>query len=143
MFQLSTLPPNPLRQNKIFPKGHAVVLNPFQSVRGIKSQILDGKTPEITISQARIFVASIDPSLPLGLRDRAILGTFITTGYRVRALCRLWLRGFRPQEDGRTFRFREKNGKEREIPVRHDLDEWTDEYLQAAGIAGDPPDSPF
>ena len=47
---------------------HAVVLNPFQSVRGIKCQILDGKTPEITISQARILVASIDLSLPIGLR---------------------------------------------------------------------------
>lgn len=122
---------------------HAVVLNPFQSVRGIKYQVLDGKTPEITISQARILVASIDLRFPVGVRDRAILGTFITTGCRVGALCRLRIGDLRPQEDGRAFRFREKNGKEREIPVRSDLDEWLDEYLQATGIAGAPPDSPL
>ena len=122
---------------------HAVVLNPFQSVRGIKNQILDGKTPEITISQARILVASIDLSLPIGLRDRAILGTLITTGCRVGALCRLRVGDLSPQEDGRSFRFREKNGKEREIPVRQDLDEWIAEYVNAAGIADDPPGSPL
>ena len=117
---------------------HAVVLNPFHSVRGIKYKVIDGKTPEITIAQARTLVASIDLSLPIGLRDRAILGTMITTGCRVGALCRLRLRDLQPHEDGRTFRFREKNGKEREIPVRHDLDQWIDAYLQVAGIAGDP-----
>ena len=32
------------------------------------------------------------------------------------------------------LRFREKGGKQREIPVRHDLDEWTSAYLEAAHI---------
>ena len=27
--------------------------------------------------------------------------------------------------------------------MRNDLDEWVEKYLQAAGIAGDPPDSPL
>ena len=122
---------------------HAVVLNPFHSVRGIKYQVLDGKTPEITISQARILVASIDLRPPVGVRDRAILGTMITTGCRVGALCRLRIGDLRPQEDGRTFRFREKNGKEREIPVRDDVDGWISQYIQVARIGGDPPDSPL
>ena len=30
---------------------HAVVLNPFHSVRGIKYKVIDGKTPEITIAR--------------------------------------------------------------------------------------------
>ena len=97
---------------------HAVVLNPFHSVRGIKYQVLDGKTPESTIPQARILVAAIDLSLPIGVRDRAILGTLITTGCRIGALCRLRLGDVRELEDGKVFRFRVKNGKEREIPVR-------------------------
>ena len=122
---------------------HAVVLNPFHSVRGIKYQVLDGKTPEITIPQARILVAAIDLSLPIGVRDRAILGTLITTGCRIGALCRLRLGDVRELEDGKVFRFREKNGKEREIPVRQDLDGWIEEYKQVAGITGDPPGSPL
>ena len=123
---------------------HAVILNPFTSVRGIKYQVLDGKTPEITIPQARVLVASIDLSLPLGVRDRAILGTLITTGCRIGALCRLRLGDVRDVDDGKVFRFREKNGKEREIPVRRDLDGWIEEYKQIAGITDDdPPDSPL
>lgn len=122
---------------------HAVVLNPFTSVRGIKYQVLDGKTPEITIPQARILVAAIDVTAPSGLRDRAILGTMITTGCRIGALARLRLGDLRAQDDGKVFRFREKNGKEREIPVRQDLDGWIEEYMQAAGITQDPPGAPL
>ena len=32
------------------------------------------------------------------------------------------------------MRFREKGGKQREIPVRHDLDGWIDAYLEAGKI---------
>ena len=39
--------------------------------------------------------------------------------------------------------FAEKRGKEREIPVRHDLDAWLRAYLDAAGIADDPKASPL
>ena len=34
----------------------------------------------------------------------------------------------------RVLRFREKGGKQREIPVRHDLDEWITAYLEAGRI---------
>ena len=65
---------------------HAVVLNPFHSVRGIQHPVIDGKTPEITVPQARLLFAAIDLDSPMGLRDRAILGTLITTGSRIGAL---------------------------------------------------------
>ena len=54
---------------------HAVVLNPFHSVRGIQHQVIDGKTPEISLSQARRLFAAIELDSPMGLRDRAMLGT--------------------------------------------------------------------
>ena len=38
-----------------------------------------------------------------------------------------WFLEFCEHEEGRLFRFREKNGKRREIPVRDDLDEWIGE----------------
>ena len=50
---------------------HAVVLNPFHSVRGIQHQVLDGKTPEISLSQARrLFAAMLKRRLAaVGLPD--------------------------------------------------------------------------
>ena len=38
---------------------HAVGLNPFHSVRGVQHQVLDGKTPEISLPQARRLFAAI------------------------------------------------------------------------------------
>ncbi len=31
---------------------HVCILNPASSVRGVKDQVIEGKTPEITIEQA-------------------------------------------------------------------------------------------
>ena len=41
------------------------------------------------------------------------------------------------------LRFREKGGKMREIPVRHDLEAWLLEYLVAAGIGGEDDKTPL
>ena len=60
----------------------------------------------------------------VGLRDRAVLGVLAYTGAPVRA-------------SARTLRFREKGGKDREIPVRHDLESWLREYIDVAGIEND------
>ena len=40
---------------------HAVVLNPFASVRGVKYSAVDGKTGQITVSQAKKLFKSLDP----------------------------------------------------------------------------------
>ncbi|MDE0354702.1 MAG: tyrosine-type recombinase/integrase [Gemmatimonadota bacterium] len=122
---------------------HVVLLNPFQSVRGIKHNPLDGKTPELTVSQARMLLASFDLSTHVGRRDRALFGTMITTGCRVGALARLRVGDLSDTSHGRVFRFREKNGKERDIPVRSDLDGWLEEYMQADVFTSAPPDSPL
>src|SRR5258708_3935019 len=38
---------------------HVVILNPASSVRGVKDEVIEGKTPEITLEQARTLLASI------------------------------------------------------------------------------------
>jgi integrase/recombinase XerD len=116
---------------------HAVVLNPFASVAGIKHSVTEGKTAELAIEQARKLFASIDAGNVIGLRDRAILGVLAYTGARVGAVAKLRLSDYRNLGDGRVLRFREKGGKDREIPVRHNLAAWLDEYMSAAGIAED------
>ena len=122
---------------------HAVALNPFGSVRGRKHAVIDGKTPELTIQQARGLLGSLDLSHVVGLRDRAVLGTLTYTGARVGALARLRLQDLRDQGEHRVLRFSEKGGKEREIPVRHDLDEWISAYLEAGQLKTDPKNAPL
>ena len=79
----------------------------------------------------------------MGLRDRALLGTLAYTGARIGAVARLWRGDLEDQAPQRVLRFREKGGKQREIPVRHDLDRWLGEYLDAAGIKVDPKETPL
>jgi site-specific recombinase XerD len=59
---------------------HVVPLNSFASVRGIKHSVTEGKTPELSIEQARKLFRSIDISNVVGLRDRALLGVLAYTG---------------------------------------------------------------
>ena len=113
---------------------HAVALNPFSSVRGRKHAVVDGKTPELAPGQARALLRSLDLSHVVGLRDRAVLGVLTYTGARVGALARLRRGDLQERETQRVLRFREKGGKQREIPVRHDLDEWISAYLEAGRV---------
>ena len=84
--------------------------------------MIEGKTPEITIEQARTLLRSVDTGHVVGLRDRAILATLAYTACRAGAVAKLRLGDF--QHDGTQYvlRFQEKGGKSREIPVRHDLE---------------------
>lgn len=136
---------------------HVVILNPAASVKGVKDTVVEGKTPEITIDQARKLLASIKLSrqvktkggepvempLVVGLRDRAILATLAYTACRAGAVAKLRLGDF--QDDGTQYvlRFQEKGGKSREIPVRHDLEGFILAYIDAAGIAGEARESPL
>lgn len=108
---------------------HAVLLNPFDSIRGPPRASLDGKTPEITPAQATYLLESVDCSRPVGVRDRAILGTLAGTGARVGAVAKLRMRDLRDYGEYRSLRFAEKRGKEREIPLRLDLNQWIQAYL--------------
>jgi len=61
---------------------HAIVLNPALSVRGERYATIEGRTPEISIAQARTLLASVNTSHVVGLRDRAILAALIYTSSR-------------------------------------------------------------
>ena len=121
----------------------AVPLNPFLSVRGRKQDTAGGKTPGLSIQQARDLLGSIDTSHVVGLRDRALLGTLAYTGARIGAVARLRRGDLDDQGTRPVLRFGEKGGKQREIPVRHDLNRWLGEYLEAAGISEDPKETPL
>jgi integrase/recombinase XerD len=122
---------------------HVCLLNPAASVKGVKEQVIEGKTPEITLEQARTLMRSIDTGHVVGLRDRAILATLAYTVCRAGAVAKLRLGDY--QHDGTQYvlRFQEKGGKSREIPVRHDLEGQIRAYLDAAGIEAENKDRPL
>ena len=117
---------------------HAVLLNPFHSVRGVRHPLGEGRTPEASVQQARQLLASIKTEDVYGLRDRAVLGTLICTGARVGAISRLRIQDLRDHGDHRALQFAGKGEESREIPVRHDLDEWIAAYLERTGLAEAP-----
>jgi integrase/recombinase XerD len=136
---------------------HVVILNPAASVRGVKDETAEGKTPEMAIEQGRTLMQAIrvtetvkndqgeevERPLVVGMRDRAILATLRFTACRAEAVAKLRLGDF--QHDGSQYvlRFQEKGGKSREIPVRHDLEGIILAYVEAAGSAGEAKDRPL
>jgi site-specific recombinase XerD len=136
---------------------HVVLLNPAASVKGVKDTVVEGKTPEITIEQAKTLLKSfkltrkvkvkgkepVEVADVVGLRDRAIIATLAYTACRAGAVAKLRLGDF--QHDGTQYvlRFQEKGGKSPEIPVRHDLEGFILAYVDAAGLAGEAKDTPL
>ncbi len=116
---------------------HITAINPASSVRGERYQTVEGKTPEISIDQARRLLASIATDTIVGLRDRAIIGILIYTAARAGAVAKLKVRHFVNDGVQWSLRFEEKGGKSREIPARHDLQQFILAYMDAAGIAAD------
>lgn len=108
---------------------HVIILNPAASVRGERLQAIEGKTPEITVQQARRLLGSINTSHVIGLRDRAIIAVMIYTAARVGAVARLRRGDFYDAGDQHCLRFTEKGTKHREIPARHDLRGFICDYL--------------
>jgi site-specific recombinase XerD len=122
---------------------HAVALNPAASVRGERFQVVEGRTPEIAVEQARRLLSSINCTHVVGLRDRAVIGTLIYTAARVGAVAGLRRDDFYDAGEQFCLRFTDKGGKHREIPVRHDLVRFLLDYIDAAAIAEAPKGSPL
>ena len=122
---------------------HVVILNPALSVRTERHQAVEGKTPEITVEHARRLLKCINDSHDIGRRDRAIIGILIYTAARVGAVAKLRRSDFYDVGDQYCLRFHEKNGKVREIPVRHDLQLSIAEYLDCTGLLYAAPASPL
>ena len=114
---------------------HVVLLNPAASVRAERYQVVEGKTPEISVPHARRLLASLSGTDVVSRRDKAVVGVLIYTAARVGAVTRLRLCDLRHDGEQWTLRFAEKGGKSREIPVRHDLQLMILDYLDAAGLS--------
>jgi site-specific recombinase XerD len=117
--------------------GHILDTNPAHAVRGPKHVVKKGRTPVLDREEARALLAIIDTDTLTGLRDRALIGTMIYTFARIGAVLQMNVGDYFMQGRRGWVRLHEKGGKEHEAPCHHKLEVFLDEYIAAAGIAGD------
>jgi integrase/recombinase XerD len=122
---------------------HVIVLNPALSVRTERYSVAEGRTPQISVEQSRQLLTDIRLETVADYRDRALIAVLIYTAARAGAVAKLRLLDF--MLDGTQFvlRFAEKGGKARSIPVRHNLQGFIEDYVLAAGLIGEPKESPL
>jgi hypothetical protein len=106
-------------------------------VRGPRHVIKRGKTPVLTTDQARVLIESIDTSTLVGLRDRAVIGAMTYAFARIGAVVSMRVEDYFANGKRWWVRLHEKGGKRHEMPAHHKLEAFLDEYIRAAGIAGD------
>ena len=82
--------------------------------------------------------AETDEPALIGLRDRALIGVMVYTFARINAVLQMKVRDYFVQGRRGWVRLHEKGGKEHEVPCHHSLEQYLDEYIAAAGIAGEP-----
>jgi site-specific recombinase XerD len=128
--------------------GQVLAINPAHAVRGPKHVVKRGKTPVLSEEQARRLLASIkitkmikaedgsDQEVPwlVGLRDRALIGVMVYSFARISAVVAMEVEDYFSNGKRWWLRLQEKGGKRHEMPAHHKLEQFLDEYLDAAGF---------
>ena len=117
--------------------GHVLDTNPAHAVRGPRYVVTKGKTPVLAADEARALLDSIPAATLIGLRDRALIGVMVYSFARVNAVLAMKVKDYFAQGRRGWVRLHEKGGKEHEVPCHHMLEKLLDDYIAAAGIAGD------
>ncbi len=117
--------------------GQILPFNPAHAVRGPKHVIKKGKTPVLSTEEMHDLFAGFPAGSLVALRDRALLATMAYTFARIGAVLQLHVEDYYIQGRRGWLRLHEKGGKVNELPCHHALEKFLDEYLAAAGIAGD------
>ena len=98
----------------------------------------------LTLSEVETLLNVVDLSTPSGLRDRAILETFYSTGMRRAELINLKLDDL--NRESRTITIRQGKGrKDRIVPIGERASEWIDKYLHDGrpALMAEPTDTLF
>jgi integrase/recombinase XerD len=114
-----------------------LAINPAREVKTPKFSRTEGKTPAFSTEEVHKVLDSIDASHVVGHRDKALLATLAYTFARIGAVVNLKVEDYFQTGKRSLIRFKEKGGKEKEIPVHHRLEEILDEYLDVSGLRND------
>ena len=108
--------------------------SPAVEVRGPTFSRRIGSTPVTSTAEARQLLNGIPAGSLVGLRDRALIGTMLFTTSRIGAALGCKVGDYYQEGFGRMLCLHEKGGKEHRVPVHHQLVEYLETYLEAAGI---------
>jgi integrase/recombinase XerD len=112
-------------------------MNPSRDVKLEKFSRDKGVNPVFEVYQVQRLLASIDTTNLRGLRDKTIFSMLSYTWCRVGAIVALNVTDYLWALEGSELRMHEKGGKERIVPVHHQLEKTLQEYLFGAGIRND------
>ena len=115
-----------------------LAINPAWEVKTPRFSRTEGKTPAFSTEEVQKVLASIDTSHVVGHRDKAFLATLAYTFVRIGAVVNLKVEDYFQTGKRSLIRFKEKGGKEKEIPVHHKLEEILDEYLKVSKLREKP-----
>lgn len=126
--------------------GQVIPHNPASAVRAPKHVVKKGKTPVLSVEEARTLLNGIPTARGdgpetecdvIGLRDRALIAVMVYSFARVSAVTSMKVRDYYTQGRRAWFRLHEKGGKRHEVPAHHKAEEYVDAYIAAAGIEHD------
>lgn len=118
--------------------GQVVPVNPAAAVRGPSHIVRQGKTPVLEPEEARALLDSIDATMPVGLRDRALIALMVYSFARIGAALAMKVEDVFVQNRRLWVRLREKGGKAHALPCHHSLEEYLTAYVEETGVIHDP-----
>jgi site-specific recombinase XerD len=93
-----------------------LAINPAREVKTPKFSRTEGKTPAFSTEEVQKVLKTIDTSHVVGHRDKALLATLAYTFARIGAVVNLKVEDYFQTGKRSLIRFKEKGGKEKEIP---------------------------
>jgi integrase/recombinase XerD len=118
--------------------GHIVPFNPAQAVQAPRYSATEGKTPILSAQETRQLLDSIDVTNVWGLRNRGLIAVLVFSCARVSAVVGMKLEDYFAEGKEWKLRLHEKRGKLHVVPAHHQVIDYLDEYIAAAGIQGAP-----
>src|SRR6202140_2375577 len=94
-----------------------LAMNPAREVKTERFSRTEGKTPAFVEGEVQTLLDAVETSTHTGLRDRALLGVLAYTFARIGAVVNLKVEDYYPSGKRFLLRFKEKGGKEKELPV--------------------------
>jgi integrase/recombinase XerD len=97
----------------------------------------DGKTVGLSPRDCRRLLDAPDPSTPVGVRDRALLGILAYSACRVGELVRMKIGDFKTNGEHRVIAILGKGGKERSAPLHPEAVERLNAWLSVGHVEDD------